>query len=274
VARKASIEATNALAASTVIDSSNNQFAIVIDGRSSNLITLQDGDYDQDQLAAALQASINADDGLIGREVTVGVQNGKLNITSNLIGSSSEISFCGVETTEPLTALATLGIAGDEFGRGQDVVGTFTVDGEIEAAIGRGNLLSGTAEGGVTDDLQVRVTLNASQLSDTPEAKLTLTRGIGARLDKIIHELQQDTTDENGRELKGKLATAHERFDETIVSIQASIDRLNARFESEQQSLIEQFAAMESAVGQLQTTSSFLATQLASASAISVGQVR
>jgi flagellar capping protein FliD len=62
----------------------------------------------------------------------------------------------------------------------------------------------------------------------------------------------------------GTLKTASEDFELRIESLDASIERVNAISEAKTQFLIEQFAALERVLGELQGTSSFLSAQLAS----------
>ena len=91
---------------------------------------MSEGTYTQEELARELENVINADDELGERDVNVSVENGSLRITTESIGSSSEINnFSG-------TALTALGFGENQTDRGQDVVGRFIVDGEIETATG------------------------------------------------------------------------------------------------------------------------------------------
>ena len=91
---------------------------------------------------------------------------------------------------------------------------------------------------------------------------MQVTRGLASRLDKLIGDIVRPDD--------GDLKIINDRFDETNASILQTIERLQAQFEAQQQSLISQFAALESAVGQLQTTGNFLATQFAGISGLSV----
>jgi flagellar capping protein FliD len=73
--------------------------------------------------------------------------------------------------------------------------------------------------------------------------------------------LQLPTQGESGG---GKIHTANSRYDDLIADIDESIKRMNARFDAEQESLIKQFTALETAVSGFQNTASFLSSQLAS----------
>lgn len=249
-AERASITATSALADAVVIDASNRTLGLTIDGASLTELTLAEGTYTRLALAEHLQAVINASPELKGRSVSVGLEGDSLRIISDSYGASSQVTITGG------TALSALGFAGTETDQGLDVVGSFVVNGELEAAVGRGRVLSGNADNPYTADLQVRVTLSAGQLVEGIEASLTVTRGVAARLDQILGQLLDSTT--------GRVKQVDDRFDETAADIQKVIDRQNARFEAQQASLIRQFAALESAVSELQSTSNFLSAQLAS----------
>jgi flagellar hook-associated protein 2 len=138
---------------------------------------------------------------------------------------------------------------------GTDVAGSFIVDGQTEAATGRGRLLSGDSDNANTADLQVRVLYSSSQVVAGAEAEITVTAGLGSSLDRLIGDLL-DT--ENGA-----FTTADKAFTQQAESIQKTIDRQSATFSRQQTELLKQFAALESALSTLKSTSSFVASQLA-----------
>ena len=61
----------------------------------------------------------------------------------------------------------------------------------------------------------------------------------------------------------GRLKTISDGFDDRIESLQKSIDRQTAQFEAQREKITREFIALESAISELNNTSSFLATQLA-----------
>ena len=158
------------------------------------------------------------------------------------------------------TAAATLGFDGTEYKRGRDVSGYFIVDGETETATGNGRLLVGDSDNANTSGLQLRVTLTDSQITGTHQSELTVTRGFAAQLDSIIEGL----TDEDS----GRFKISNDSFEEQIESIELSVDRMNTLFESKKEQLIREFAAIETTINSLQTTQSFLASQLQSTQSI------
>jgi flagellar hook-associated protein 2 len=251
VAEQASITATSALAASTVIDNTNNTLTITVDGKASNTITLTDGTYTRLTLAQELQAKINANVDLVGRKVAVSLNGDRLVVTSNAYGLASEVKI-GTGN-----ALVALGFAGTESDKGQDVAGQFIVGGVEEPAVGSGQFLVGMATNANTADVQVRVTLAAGQLRAGSEASITITRGIASTLDAALSGLLDPVT--------GRLKTINDGFQSEIEDVEESVSRQNELLESRRQSLLRQFTAMERAVSQLRSTSDFLTAQLVSA---------
>lgn len=247
-AERAVVTATSDLASSIVIDNTNNQFQLTVDGLDSELLTLAEGTYTQSQLATHLESIINSSSDLGSRDVSVALDGAKLKLTSLSYGSSSRVSdFSG-------TALTALGLSGGESGTGKDVAGSFIVDGVTEPATGSGRVLVGDEDNEYTGDLQVRVTLDPSQVNAGVEAEMMVTRGITSQLDQFLGDFLDTET--------GSLATINEGFDLRIESIDESIARVNEISESKREYLIEQFAALETVLSELQTTASFLSSQL------------
>jgi flagellar hook-associated protein 2 len=100
------------------------------------------------------------------------------------------------------------------------------------------------------------VSLSAAQLGVGNEAELTVTKGVGSKLDSVLNQMLSAET--------GKLASINDRYNQQLESLTTTIDRQNALFEEQQERLVSQFVALESALAQLQSTSSLLGSQLAS----------
>lgn len=248
-AERASVVAATALTGSVTIDDLNNTVRLTIDGADSGDLTLSAGTYTPQDFANHLEAVINAAPSLAGRNVAVSLTGGAIKLTSATYGTQSEV------TIGTGSANATLGFAGGEADYGQDVAGTFLVNGQSESATGRGQLLTGNSDNPFTADLQVRVSLTSADVVAGPEADLTVTRGLAARLDQTLNSLLDPVT--------GRLKTISDGFDETIASLQQSIDRQTAEFTRQRESIVQEFIALETAISELNTTSSFLAAQLA-----------
>lgn len=249
-AERGAATATNSLAASIVIDGSNNEFQISVDGLTSDTLSIAEGTYTQEELAAHLESRINSSTSLSGGAVSVEVDGGSLQITSDRYGLSSEIS--GLSGT----AIATLGFTGSESGQGKDVAGSFIVDGVVETATGSGRVLIGDSDNENTADLQVRVTMDPSQVGTGVEAELSVSRGISSRLDKYFSDILDPDA--------GIMKTANDDFDLRVESLESSIARVNEVSDAKTAFLIQQFTALERSLSDLQSTSSFITSQLAS----------
>ncbi len=247
-AERATVTAANSLAGSIIINSTNKQIQLKVDGRETGTLELSEGTYTQEQLAAELQSIINAAPALGTHDVTVAVDGGKLKITTDAYGSNASITgFSG-------SALSDLGLVGTETGVGVDVAGSFIVNGKTEVATGNGRVLIGDANNENTADLQLRVTLDPSQIVAGIEGEMTINRGLTSRLDQHLSRFLDTST--------GSLGTINQGFDSRIESIDASIARVNAISQSKTDYLIQQFAALERILGELQSTSSFVTAQL------------
>ncbi|MEL7497664.1 MAG: flagellar filament capping protein FliD [Planctomycetota bacterium] len=249
-AERATVSATTDLASQITIDGTNNQLSLSLDGLDSETLQLTSGTYTQQELADLIESQINHSDALRGSEINVAINAGKLELTSQRYGLSSEISNIAG------SAIATLGFTGSESGQGKDVAGSYIVDGEIETATGSGRVLMGDADNANTADLQLRILLDPSQVSDGVEANLSVTRGITSKLDQYFGDIVDPDV--------GTMKTVNEDFDLRAESIDDSIARVNAISESKKAYLIEEFTALERALSSLQTTSSFLTSQLGS----------
>lgn len=109
-------------------------------------------------------------------------------------------------------------------------------------------VIAGRVEGVSEDDLQDLFSINGTD-PDT-----TLPTGIGTRLGRLINNL---TDVENG-----ELNVAKDGLLDQLTSLDDSIKRQQTLFDNQQEDLIAQFVALETAISELQTTSSFLSSQL------------
>lgn len=256
-AERAAVTAASPLAPSVTIDGTNDALQLTLDGAAVE-VALAHGDYTPQQLADLLETTINAHPNLVGRQIAASLTAGdELVLTSLSYGSSSQVTIHGG------SLVATLGLAVGQSDAGVDVAGSFVVDGVVEPASGRGRLLIGAPENRFTADLQVRVSLTPAQVTPGPEADLTLTRGVGARLDRLIGRMLDSQS--------GLFTSTTRRFDDTINSLQQSIDRQQASFDRQQEALAKKFQAMEAAIAQLQSSANLLSAQLASLTALRSG---
>jgi flagellar hook-associated protein 2 len=259
-AEQAKITAANPLAASTLIDGTNNVLSISVDGASSGTISLTPGVYSRLGLALELQSKINAHPDLNGRPVAVGLDGDRLTIASQAYGSNSRV------TIGAGSALGPLGYLGTETDQGLDVAGHFLVNGVMELATGSGQLLAGLSGNAHTAELQLRVTLTPAQLGGGIAGELILSRGVASTVEVALGRMLDPVS--------GRMKTISESFQTRIDGMTASIARQKASAAARRDRLLAQFIALERTVSQLQNTSSFLAAQLGQISNLTANQRR
>ena len=258
-AERAAIQGTLPVAPSVLINSANNELTLTIDGAQMT-VTLAEATYTDSELAAALEAVINAHPDALGRAVAVGLQDdgfgsNSLTITSETYGGSSQV------TIQSGSAMTSLGFTGIENDQGVDVEGNFIVNGVVEPATGRGRLLAGLFDNENTADLQVRVTMSAAQVVVGVDGELTVSRGFASRMDQLIGGMLDSET--------GVFKTINDRYVTDADTVQDAIDRHQEIFEEQEQDLLAQFVALETALGELQSTASFLTQQFANLASLS-----
>ncbi|MBI1832806.1 MAG: flagellar filament capping protein FliD, partial [Planctomycetes bacterium] len=249
-ADRASLTASTAASASTVIDNTNNSLTVKVDGATSATLTLAAGTYTRLALSQALQAAINADTALAGRRVSVGLVGDKISVTSERYGSGSQVVM------QSGSALAPLGFTAGDNAQGHDVAGSFVVNSITETAHGSGQLLIGDTGNTHTADLQLRVSLTAAQVGGGAQATVTVSRGIASRLDAALTGLLDIGN--------GRLKLADDSFQESLDRLAEQKTTQTNLMLARQESLQLQFAAMENTLSQLQAASNFISAQSAS----------
>lgn len=249
-AEQASLTAPTSLAASTIIDNTNNTLTVSVDGASSGVLTIAAGTYSRSGLAQAIQSAINASFGTTGKQVTVGVTADKVTVASNRYGSASRVTITSG------SSLTALGFAGGENDQGLDVAGRYVANIVTETATGTGQFLLGDSNNSNTAGLQLRVALTPAQVGAGVQANVTVTRGVAAQLGGHLDNLFDP--------INGRLKTIDDGFATRIQALEEdktnAIDLMNAR----QAQLQTQFNAMERTLAQLQSASNFLNSQAAS----------
>jgi flagellar hook-associated protein 2 len=216
-----------------------------VDGIQSGSLTLSAGTYSGADLARELQSRINGDQALLDNDVRVSVAfdaaTNKLAITSNRYGSASKVeSITG-------TSAATLGLDTSDVaisGDGVDVAGT--IGGLIATGAGRFLTAIGDASG-----LKIEVTGG----STGARGDLVFSRGYADQLDSLLTSFLQ-TND--------LIKSRTDGLDTRIEDINDQREALERRLFSQEQRLRSQFAALDTLIGQLNSTSSFLTQQLSS----------
>ncbi len=234
----------------------NNTLDLSIDGISSS-ITLTDGAYTADSLAAEIQSQINSNATFQtgGVSVTVTQNAGILSITSNRFGSASSVEITGGNGVADLFGAPTET-------QGLDVAGT--IGGE--PATGSGKDLSGT---GAAADITLRVdggttggrgTVDFLQTTETPEVASLPSIGFASRLDRILEGML-----ENDGLLDGRM----DGINASIKDIDKQREAFSRRLEDIEKRYRAQFTALDTLIASMTQTSSFLQQQLAGLSATS-----
>lgn len=255
-ATRASITGSATLGTNTVIDSSNNALTLSLDGKSAITVNLAPGSYSQLGLANEIQTELNAALASSGASVVVTTNNNQLSISSGSYGSASKInSLSG-------SAIAALGFSGSETSTGTDVQGSFIVNGVTETAKGVGQILTGLTTNTNTADLAVVVTLNPSQIqAGGTDSTLSVTRGIASSLDNALKSLL-DPVD-------GTITMMANQITQSITDAQTEVTNQTNAMNDQQTQLMQQFAALETVLSNLQQTSNLLTSMLSSSSSSS-----
>ena len=249
-AEQASIAASNDLSNSIVLDNSNNQFAIRVDGTTSSTLTLTAGTYTPLSLSRELQDRINSAMSSTGQSVSVSLSGQKLVVASERYGTASEA------TVVSGTALSALGFAGTETDHGQDVAGQYFVNGVAEDATGIGRILTGSTTNTNTADLAVQVTLTSSQLQVGTEATLAVTHGLASRLDNLLENILDPVS--------GRLQAISDRFRKSAEDARAATLQEAKGMDDRRAALVRQFANMEQTLGRLKSAGEFATNSLTS----------
>jgi flagellar hook-associated protein 2 len=233
------------------LTASNNQIRLRVDGKESSILTLTAKTYAAgEDLAAEIQAQLNADPALAGRHVVVSLSAGRLMFTSSSYGGSSNVEL-GAEP--PNSAFAALGLSGAISAAGLDVEGT--INGE--AATGKGQVLTGNAGNPTTDGLSLFVALTPGETDPLgPEGTVTVTEGLATRLSDLLLFLT-DPVD-------GRVSSRADTLTRGIDELGADIEDMEARLEEKRLDLLEDFARLEASLAQLSSQGEFLIQQLAS----------
>ncbi|MFO1372901.1 MAG: flagellar filament capping protein FliD [Candidatus Competibacteraceae bacterium] len=232
---------------SLTIGSSNNTFALKVNGTQSGTITLTQGTFTSAQLAAELQSQINGDSALQAADASVSVSfsasTNKFTFASAAYGSSSSVEFTAVGANVQSTLGFTVGVGT----AGQDAQGA--IDGV--AATSSGRKLTGTSGGSTGISVEVLGGTTGTR------GKVSLSDGIAQQLDNLL-------TDVLGSD--GPLSSRTESLNKQVDQLGDERDKLDVRMTALEARYKAQFTAMDLLVSQLTSTSNYLTKQLYSSS--------
>jgi flagellar hook-associated protein 2 len=233
------------LGGTLTIDADNDNFTLSVDGVSVGEITLTAGVYSSGAaLATEIQSRINGAAAMIDAGKTVSVvydaDNDTLTINSTIFGNSSGVSISAVDTN----TAAQLGFAVGNGTGGTDVAGT--INGA--AATGAGKLLTSTA--GDASGLALLVSGTATGA----RGSVNFTRGVTDQLKLLLTQVL---------EAEGSLEKRIDNIEERKVLVEERRAKLEVKWKAVEARYMAQFNALDGLLSQLQSTSSFLTTQLA-----------
>jgi len=223
-----------------IVAGSNDTLELSVDGVAAS-ITLAPGSYSTaEALLAELQAKINGVSALSSRGISVAVTDnaGTLTLSSAKYGSTSSVNITGGN------AATALGLDGDTPTVGLDVAGT--IDGV--AATGAGQLLratSGNANG-------LDIIINGGALGD--RGLINYSQGYASKL---------STWAKSALATDSFISARTEGINKTIADIGKRRAELEARLVTIEKRYRAQFTALDTMLSNMNTTSTFLTTQLA-----------
>jgi flagellar hook-associated protein 2 len=190
-----------------------------------------------------VQQQINNSTSLNGNLVSAGVNgSGELQITSQAYGSASIVTM---GTGSAIGAGGPLGFAGGESGNGTDVAGDFLVNGNVEAATGTGQFLTGNSGNANTAGLEVQSTLSAPGT-----ATMSVSQGLAGQLNQVLNQYLNPVS--------GQLMNVNNQYQSEINNINSEITTDNNQIQTQTTNLQNQFAAMEVSISKIKTVQSEL----------------
>ena len=235
------------------ITSNNNTLKLSVDGIQSRELYLAARTYTSAaQLVDEIQSKIDADENLAGRGVTVewveADGGGYLKFTSGSYGSKSTV---GTITSVSNSAYAALGLLSTNQVNGLDVAGT--INGEV--ADGSGQLLKGADDSETIKGLVLRVTMGSDQVGDGLEGSVTITKGVASRMKDLVESLTKSA--------EGTFDRRVAAYENQVTNIEERIAEIDERLALRRERLLLQFYEMETALGEMNSISDFLDSQIA-----------
>lgn len=240
------------------LTSANNRIKLSVDGLESNEIVLSEKAYlSSEELVAEIQARVDADSKIGSRGLTVSWVpsangTGYVQFQSSTYGSTSRVN---VIQAVPSSAATLLGLASGFSQNGLDVAGT--INGE--AATGAGQILTGKDGNKTTEGVKIRVLFSEQEIISGAEAGITLAKGVAAKLRDLVEGYTSVDSGLVDRRIKG--------YEKQLTNIKDRIADYEKRLVSRRESLLAKFYAMEEAMAQLNSESTYLQGQLDSINA-------
>ena len=231
-----------------VVDGDNDSLALEVDGVDIGTIALTQGTYTSGtDLATELQARINGAEAMTNAGKTVSVSydaaNDRFTIQSAIYGNTSQINVTAIDTN----TAATLGFTVVDGAAGVDVAGT--INGK--AATGAGQLL--TADNVANNDA-VGLALTVTGSTTGARGTVNFTRGVTDQLKLLLGKVL---------EAEGALEKRIDNYEDRKASIEDRKAKLEVKMKAIELRYSRQFNSLDGLLASLQSTSSYLQTQLA-----------
>ncbi len=240
VASAALISSSAWTAGTVIVDSSNDNFKINVDGKQSGFITLSAGTYTGETLAAEIQSKIDADTAIKQGSVKVSfnLADAKLEIKSLSVGVASSLSLSASDSAMQTTiGLSNASAQGESMQA--SIGGTSATMTGFEALV----------EKGPAKGLKVLVEENTIGA----KGSVSFSRGLMGQLDRFLNALLTGS---------GSIKERTDTLQKDLLSIDKSRKELSLRMDQLQKRLFTQFNSLDSLMGRFQSTSSFLTQQL------------
>ncbi|MES2206818.1 MAG: flagellar filament capping protein FliD [Pseudomonadota bacterium] len=229
----------SAVAGLTITAGVNDSLSITVDGTVAN-VTLAAGTYTASTLAAQVQSTVNGSNALKNANIGISViagDDGILTLKSNQYGSESSINASQ-------SAAVTLFGSTPTKTAGTDVAGTI---GGV-AASGSGQFLTAATGSGIKG-LKIQVAGGALGARGT----VNYSQGYAFQFTKLV---------DNYIGNQGIITSRITGLNNTIKSLQSQEKGWSTRLTSIQARYQKQFSALDSAIGKMKTTSTYLTQQL------------
>lgn len=224
----------------TTIDNTNKDLTLTVDGVTAS-VSLATGSYTAETLITQVQSAINSASAFSSAGIAVSVTldgAGKMVITSNKYGSTSKVTITG-------NGVATLMGTATSMD-GADVVGTIAG----VAATGSGQYLTGAA-GSPAAGLKLHITGGAENAS---RGTITFSHGYAHQLNKLVEGFLGSS---------GVIGGRTEGLNRTIKDIAKQNEVLNTRLADIEARYRKQFTTLDTLISKMNSTSTYLAQQLA-----------
>jgi flagellar hook-associated protein 2 len=224
----------------------NDQLTLGVNGTTAT-VTLAAGTYTATTLAAQIQSAVNGASAFTSAGITVSVSQSAdvLSVTSSRYGLSSAVSIAGGSAATNLFGAAPTSTLG------ADVAGK--INGV--AATGSGQFLAG-ATGNDAEGLRLQIVGGSTGSRGT----VNFSKGYAYNLNSLLNDILSST---------GVIASSTENANRNIADLQKRATALNVQLTATEKRYQAQFSALDTLIGKLNTTSSFLTQQLANLPKIS-----